>query len=119
MTTLHQLFKSPVPKQLIYTMLKAVAGFDIKESSSCPWVFGIEEYMRGLLNNSIFEFINAVREYYHKSKQTYVNRAIKYNGVITVIRQVCKMCGIPFYSKMVYAQSSYRIVYYIEADANI
>ena len=76
-----------------------------------------------LINNAAFKkmrliglyepFIEALKPYYKKSKQHYLERAPKYNFFTTIIRHVCKANKVMYSSKITYDKSNYEIIHYI------
>ena len=63
--------------------------------------------------NLLEPFYIAMKEYYHTSKQHYVERKLDYTKFVTIVRQLCKAHQISFTSKIIYNQSKYEINYYI------
>jgi hypothetical protein len=104
----QQLFRMRVPIDILFNFLKKIC--DIKD---CSYVFTNESYKRSILLNNLNEFIDNVKEYYHFSKQYYVNRKMSFNKIVTIIRQICKNNSVNYTSKIIYNNSIYNIVYYI------
>ena len=77
----------------------------------------IDKYIfKKLTNNSDNPYIslkNNLLNYYPSSKRKYLLREDTFITFLTVIRQLCKMCGIKYNSKIKYRHSSYFIEYYI------
>lgn len=104
----HQLFRTRVPIDILFNFLKKIC--DIKD---CKFVFTNESYKRSILLNNLNEFIDNVKEYYHFSKQHYVNRKMSFNKIATIIRQICNHNSVSYRSVIMYSNSTYNIVYYI------
>ena len=43
---------------------------------------------------------------------------MSYNNLMTIIRQLCKINNIKYYSKIKYDKNKYSIIYYIENIEN-
>jgi hypothetical protein len=72
-----------------------------------------ESYKKAVLNNSIIDFIEYVKDHYYESKKIYTERKMNYNRFITILRQVLKYKKIQYKSNIRYNKSSYSIFYYI------
>lgn len=104
----QQLFRMRVPIVILFEFLKKIC--DIKD---CKFVFTNESYKRSILLNNLNEFIDNIKEYYHLSKQHYVNRKMSFNKIATILRQICRDNSVNYTSKIIYNKSTYNIVYYI------
>ena len=82
------------------------------------FVFNNESYKKGQLNNYIDNFLLLVKDYYIKSKQIYLERAINYKRFLTIIRQICKSQNICIEIKIKYIKSTYEIIYFIYHNMN-
>jgi hypothetical protein len=105
-----QIFKEKIPNDLLIGLLNQIC---IKTEHNNYFVVNIEAYKRGILNNSIVEFIEQCKKYYHKSKLKYLERKLTYKSFVTIIRQICNSNQITYTSKIKYIASTYDIVYYI------
>jgi len=103
-----QLFKKPIPNQLIIDLLDSIAV----KSEKC-YVLNNNSFKKGLFNNVINRFIDNCKSYYYLSKHKYLERKITYSSFITIIRQICKYNKITYTSQIKYDRSNYDIVYYI------
>jgi len=103
-----QIFKSPVPHTMMFCFLDQVC-----EKDDDKHVFDIVAFKRANFINSIPGFIDNIRDYYHKSKQFYLDRKQTYTTFVTIIRQICKHNHIPYNTIIVYEKSSYYIKYEI------
>jgi len=103
-----QLFKKPIPNQLIIDLLDSIAV----KSEKC-YVLNNNSFKKGLFNNVINRFIDNCKSYYYLSKHKYLERKITYSSFITIIRQICKYNKITYTSQIKYDRSTYDIVYYI------
>jgi hypothetical protein len=103
-----QIFKSPVPTIMLTELLQKIA---VKHNNK--YIFNKNAYKKGLFDNSIQEFIEKCKPYYHLSKQIYLDKKLTYNVITTIIRQICKYNNVTFTSQIKYDKSVYEIVYYI------
>lgn len=103
-----QLFKRSIDKSILYNLLDNIC---IKTDKY--YLFDQNSYKKGMYNNSISQFCEDIKPYYHKSKQTYVTRKLSYHKFVTVIRQICRYSNISFTSQIKYVNSSYDIPYFI------
>jgi len=110
-----QMFKSTINNCVIFKLLQDLC-IKINETS---FLFNNDSYKKGMFNQSIPQFIETCRPFYHKSKQYYLNRKINYNNIITILRQLCKNNNISYVSKMVYDKSKYNICYIFDLPLNI
>lgn len=97
-----------VPIDILFDFLKNICV----EKDNC-FIFTSESYKRAIFKNILIEFIDNVKEYYHVSKQHYVNRKMSFNNITTILRQICRDNSIKYNSKLQYIKSTYNIVYYI------
>ena len=103
-----QIFKNPIPNQLLIKLLDDIA---IK-TEKC-YVVNNNSYKKGMFNDLIVTFIEECKPYYHLSKRKYLDRKLHYNSFITVIRQICNFNKITYTSQIKYDKSSSDIIYYI------
>jgi len=103
-----QIFKKPIPNQLLIDLLDSIA---IK--SEKWYVLNNNSFKKGLFNNIINKFIDDCKPYYYLSKHKYLERKINYNSFITIMRQICRYNKITYTSQIKYDKSTYDIVYYI------
>jgi hypothetical protein len=103
-----QLFKNPIPNDLLLNLLNAIAA----KTKNC-YVIDENGFKKGMYNNTILEFMEACKPYYHLSKRHYLNKKTTYTSFITVVRQICKYNKITYTHQIKYNNSSYNIIYYI------
>jgi len=104
----NQIFKQSVPTEWLYELLDNVS---IKTDKY--YTFNNNSYKKGIFNNNIAEFLEKCSPFYHLSKRKYVESKLSYNGLTTVLRQICKFNNIKYTSQIKYDKSNYDIVYYI------
>jgi hypothetical protein len=103
-----QIFKNPIPNQILIKLLDDIAV----KSEKC-YVLNNNSYKKGMFNDTINNFINECKPYYHLSKRKYLERKPTYNSFITIIRQICNFNKITYTSQIKYDKSTYDIMYYI------
>lgn len=105
---MNQIFKETVKKDILYDFLNIVC-----EKTDKYFIFDNNAYKRANINDELQTFLNNVKEYYHKSKNFYIERKMTYSRFCTVLRQICNNNNIMFTTKVVYNKSKYNIPYYI------
>jgi hypothetical protein len=103
-----QIFKNYIPNELLFTFLDKIC---LKTEKY--YLIDMNAYRKMLFYNYQLEFLEALKPYYHASKQFYLERKINYNTFTTVIRQLCKGNNIMFTSQIKYNESKYNIDYLI------
>lgn len=103
-----QIFKKPIPNDLFIKLLDEIAV----KTEKC-YVVNNNAYKKGMFNESIPNFINECKPYYHLSKRKYLDRKICYNSFITIVRQICNFNHFTYTSQIKYDKSNYDILYYI------
>ena len=107
-----QIFKKYIPTELFYEFLDKIC---LKTEKY--YLIDMNAYRKMLFFNYHIEFINSIKEYYHASKQFYLERKISYNSFATIVRQICKSNNIMFTSQIKYNESKYNIDYLIYYSA--
>jgi len=103
-----QIFKNTIPNQLLIKLLDEIS---IK-SDNC-YVLNNNSYKKGMFNDTIGNFIEECKPYYHLSKRKYLERKLTYTSFVTIIRQICNFNKITYTSQIKYDKSTYDIMYYI------
>ncbi len=103
-----QIFKNTIPNQILIKLLDDIA---IK-SDNC-YVLNNNSYKKGMFNDTIGNFIEECKPYYHLSKRKYLERKLTYNSFVTIIRQICNFNKITYTSQIKYDRSNYEILYHI------
>jgi hypothetical protein len=103
-----QIFRKPVPKDIIWNLLDKICT-----ENKDHFLLSPVSLRCGKFHNLIDDFYSILMDYYHISKQHYLTREINYSKFTTIIRQLCKVNGVSFTSKIVYNKSNYEILYYI------
>jgi len=103
-----QLFKQNVPQNILFELLDVIAT---KNNDS--YIINNASFKKGVYNAMIPEFYIICKQYYHTSKQKYIDRKLTYNSFITIIRQICNHNAIKYTSFIKYDKSKYDILYII------
>ncbi len=103
-----QIFKKNVPTESLYSLLDEICLKNDKY-----YILNNNSYKKGLFNETIANFIEECKPYYHISKQKYLERKLTYNSFTTILRQICKFNKITHTSQIKYDKSTYDIIYYI------
>ena len=103
-----QIFKNPIPINLLFQLLDKIC---IK--SDKYYLFSNTSYKKGLFDNSITEFIDSCKPYYHTSKQKYLDKKLTYTSLSTILRQICNYNKIKYTSQIKYEKSKYDNGYYV------
>ena len=105
---MSQIFKKQVPVELLFSVLDE---YSIKNEK----YYLVDDILFKKLkfDNKIDIFLENLKPYYFDSKKFYVERTMNYVRFTTVVRQICKLLGLHFSSKILYDRSKYNINYYI------
>ena len=105
---LKQIFRKNVPIEMLFQLLEQICQKNDK------YYFIDNNAYKKMLYSQLHEtFFHGLSEYYHLSKQFYINRDLTYNSFTTVVRQICKSNNIMFTSQIKYNHSKYNIDYFI------
>ena len=104
----YQLFKSEVPKDVLFNFLDNIC---IKNEKN--YIINSSAFKKGIFNETITEFFKNIYQHYHNSKKKYLDKKLNYNSFVTVIRQICNHLKITYTSQVKYDKSVYDIIYYI------
>lgn len=105
---MSQLFRINIPKEFILSFLSENC-----ETVKDFYVFNNDTFKKICYNQSINSFYTSCEKYYFLSKQKYLHK-MTFNGIATVMRQICNFHEIPYTSKIKYAHSSYTIEYFFK-----
>jgi hypothetical protein len=103
-----QIFKKKIDTPILYDLLDKIAF-----KSDKFYMINNEAFKKGILEESIQKFMEDCKEFYHLSKQKYLERKLTYNSFTTVLRQICKYNKITYTTQIKYVSSSYNIIYFI------
>ena len=103
-----QIFKKKFSTDILFKLLDKIAV-----KSEKLYIFNSESYKRGVIQEDIPKFLEDCKEYYHLSKQKYLERKLSFNSFTTVLRQICKYNKITYTTQIKYDKSSYSIIYFI------
>lgn len=105
---LKQIFKNQVPIEILHELLEPVC---LKTDKY--YLIDLNAYRKIVFHDYHTSFCNKIKEYYHASKQFYIERKFTYNSFINIVRQICKSNNIMFSSQIRYNDSEYNIDYFI------
>ena len=105
---MNQTFRALVPPTLLFELLEQCC---LKTDKY--FYIDLNAFRKMMFHELHAPFLASVREYYHVSKQFYVDRKLTYNSWTNIVRQICKSNSILFTSKTKYNESSYNIDFYI------
>lgn len=103
-----QIFKKEFPSSLLFNLLDNICMKNDKH-----YLLNSESFKKGAFTNTIQEFIEICKPYYHNSKKKYLERKITYNSFTTIVRQICNYNKLTYISQIKYNKSLYDIVYII------
>ena len=103
-----QIFRKKVPHNILFRLLE-----DICLKTDKYYVFDINSYKKMCFHDYQSKFLTFLKNYYHQSKQFYLERKLTYNSFTNIIRQICKNNDIILTSHIKYIESKYFIDYYI------
>ena len=103
-----QIFKISVPNDTLFNLFEKIC---LKTEKY--YLFDMNAYKKMLFYKYNDDFCESLKQYYHISKQFYLERIMTYNSFTTIIRQICKHNNIMFTSDIKYNQSKYNIDYLI------
>jgi hypothetical protein len=103
-----QIFKKDIPNDLLFNLLE-----DICMKNDKHYILNLESFKKGVFNDSIQQFFELCKPYYHNSKKKYIEKKLTYNSFITVVRQICNYNKLTYISQIKYIKSTYDIVYII------
>jgi hypothetical protein len=103
-----QIFKKDIPTELLFNLLDSICMKNEKH-----YVLNNESFKKGIYNESIINFIELCKPYYHNSKKKYLEKKLTYNSFITIVRQICNYKKLTYISQIKYNKSLYDIVYFI------
>ena len=103
----NQNIKNKIPLNILYDFICKNA----EECETNKFLINKEFYKRSKLNNSLNIFLKTLKEYYHISKQTYIDKCDNYKKFLTIIRQLCKYFDISYENKVAYFTSNYEKQY--------
>jgi hypothetical protein len=103
-----QIFKTKIPTELLIELLTNIAV----KTDKC-YIINNNSYKKGIFNETVSQFLEECKPYYHVSKRKYLERKLNYNSFITILRQICNFNKITYTSQIKYDKSNYDIIYYI------
>ena len=107
------IFVQLVPKEWIISLLDSICFIKNNSDLHKKIVIDKASYKKGILTGKIQEFIEKCKPYYHTSKRLfYLEKPIRYNSFITIIRQIIKSYDdIHIEKNVVYHKSERELTY--------
>jgi hypothetical protein len=102
------IFKLSMNPHILYDVLDKITVKDEKGYTMNENSFKLLQYYKDTLYT---DFIEQLVPYYHISKRHYLHRELTYNAFTTIMRQICKGCGIPIQRRDRYDVSKYNVEY--------
>ena len=113
-----QLYKTaPPPLEDFYELLKKIC-MTTSYNHEDFYLFDINSYKKAIFYGYFNAFLDICKPYYHQSKQHYCERALSYNGITTIFRQICNAHKHYYTTKIQYDHSEYVIAYLFPIDCN-
>lgn len=106
-----QIFKSKPDIIFLKNLLE-----DITEKENEKYIINTASFKKGIMFNSVQKFCELIKDNYYDSKKFYIERKMTYKYFLTIIRQLCKICGINYETETKYNKSTYEIVYFINVN---
>ena len=100
-----QIFKKDIPNEIVFTLLENICMKNDKH-----YILNVDSFKKGVFNESIQQFFELCKPYYHNSKKKYLEKKLTYNSFVTVVRQICNYNKLTYISQIKYNKSSYNIV---------
>jgi hypothetical protein len=108
-----QIFKSLIPIDILFELLEKICVKDDKY-----YHLSKTSYKSAAYHNLLDGFYSNIIDYYHISKRHYVDRKMNYKRFLTIIRQICSVNNVSYKSSIVFNNSNYEIIYFIERRDN-
>ena len=105
---MKQIFRRTIPIKILFDLLE-----QISLKTDKYYFIDINAYKKMLFHKLHVDFLKQIIDYYHASKQFYVERKLTYNSFTNIVRQICKSNGITFTSQIKYNESQYNIDYFV------
>ena len=102
------IFLEAVPTEILVSLLEKVC-----EKKNRAFVFDQIAYRKMIYHGYETDFIDTIRPYYCSKKLFYLDRKLTYNGMTTILRQICNHNGVTYETRMRYYSSKYEIEYHI------
>lgn len=104
---MNQIFKEYVPYAYVLFIIQSLCNQENKYYFINDFIF-----KQNIFNNKISGILDELKNYYYTKKLKYIENGIKYKGLITILRQLCKLWNIKYTSKIKYNKNKYSIEYY-------
>ena len=118
----HKFFRTAIQVEMLYDFIKKIS---YKMPNSEYYLIDMNAYKKAIYCpephsvSFIEQFCNDLMPCYCKEKQVFLTRKMSYNNLNTILRQVCRHCGIECKSERKYDKSKTHIVYHIASIASV
>jgi hypothetical protein len=105
---MKQIFRRTIPITILIDLLE-----QISLKTDKYYFIDINAYKKMMFHKLHLDFLKKIVDYYHASKQFYIERKLTYNSFTNIVRQICKSNGVTFTSQIKYNESQYNIDYFV------
>ena len=118
----HKFFRTAIQVEMLYDFIKKIS---YKMPNSEYYLIDMNAYKKAIYCpepqsvSFIEQFCNDLMPCYCKEKQVFLTRKMSYNNLNTILRQVCRHCGIECKSERKYDKSKTHIVYHIASEVKM
>lgn len=110
----HQIFKKKIPYDIFISFLESICEINNNNTNQTEYIFNDVCFKREKIEDkNLSIFLEKIKPYYHLSKLNYINKGKTFNGLATILRQICKIYNIKYISEKKYLFSKYTINYHI------
>lgn len=114
MQTLQQIFKKIPDFEYIEYIIQSICFLERKTSKYRKYCINEEIFKSYIFNNDINDTLEDLDDFYHASKNKYLDSLGTYKGFITILRHLCKTSEkISYDKKIKYQFNNYKIEYII------
>jgi hypothetical protein len=111
MNEISQIFNSEIPLEFLLNYLQLTCQYNNIYNT---YIYDYISYKKSLFKNLNIEFLNNCKPYYKNNKKKYTDiNNISFNGIITIIRQICNYHNIKYKKDNIYIKSKAYIYYHI------
>lgn len=103
----HNIFQKEIPLAILFSFLENVCAFH-----ELYYLFDKNVYVT-MKHEDTVSFLDSVRPYYLHSKRGYLEKQ-DFNGLVTIIRQICNFCKHPYRIMKKNNLGKYTLCYFIE-----
>ena len=105
----NNIFIKEFPLAMFWAFLNSVCKFD-----DTYYLIDKTVFLKMVIDQKHVPFVASLKEYYYKSKNSYLENILKYNGFVSILRQICNFHKHPYTTVKKYNHCDYTICYFIE-----